>query len=205
MNKTLKIILLVLALLVAVLVVAALRPGQPIAVAVTADVEVPHTVAWQNMRDLSVAHNYVPGLTATEIITSQREGVGASRKVYQTGTDYLQETVTAWDEGHGFVIRLHRGDEPMKPFKHAEFHYRMAAVTDRVTQVTLAIQVEMPFGQLGSWLGDSFARPALESELTRVLAGLKHYYETGEPANDADRERLARAVEVIPASEALGS
>lgn len=200
MPRVVKWILLSLAAVVAALVVAAMRPGKPLEVAVSAEVEVPHTEAWQRMSDLSVAHNYVPGLTATEITTPFATGVGASRKVYQSGSNYLEETVTAWSEGQGFVIRLHKGDEPMKPFTHAEFRYHMEALTDQATRVTLAIVVEMPFGALGSWLGQNVARAPMESELTGVLAGLIYYYETGEPATDADRERLAGRVTVLPAS-----
>ncbi|GAB3273870.1 SRPBCC family protein [Parahaliea aestuarii] len=200
MPKVVKWVLLALVAVIAAMAVAAMRPGKPIEVAVSGEVGVSHTEAWQRMSDLSVAHKYVPGLTATEITTPQTEGVGASRKVYQTGSNYLEETVTAWDEGQGFAIRLHQGDEPMKPFKHAEFRYHMQAVTDRVTRVTLAIVVEMPFGALGSWLGENAAREPLEAELTRVLAGLMYYYETGKPATDADRERLASRVERVPAS-----
>ncbi|MFV0278815.1 MAG: SRPBCC family protein, partial [Parahaliea sp.] len=119
MSRVLRNFLLVTLLLVAVLVIAGLRPGQPIEVAVSTMVDVPHTRAWQLLRDLSAPHRYVPGLSATEFITAEHEGVGASRKVYQRGSDYLQETVIAWDEGHGFVLRLHRGGEAMKPFREA--------------------------------------------------------------------------------------
>ncbi|WP_157976653.1 SRPBCC family protein [Parahaliea mediterranea] len=200
MPKVLKWVLWILLALVVVMAVAAMRPGKPIEVVVSGEVEVPHTAAWQRMRDLSVAHHYVPGLTATEITTPNTSGVGASRKVYQSGSNYLEETVIAWDEGEGFVIRLHKGDEPMAPFKRAEFRYHMEALTDKATRVTLAIVVEMPFGALGSWLGEIAARQPLEAELTRVLAGLMYYYETGKPATDADRERLAGRVELVPAS-----
>ncbi|TXS94271.1 SRPBCC family protein [Parahaliea maris] len=200
MPKVVKWILLCLVAIVAAMAVAAMRPGKPIEVVVSAEVEVPHTEAWQRMSDLSVAHNYVPGLTATEITTPYATGVGASRKVYQSGSNYLEETVTAWNEGEGFVIRLHKGEEPMSPFRQAEFRYHMEPLTDQATRVTLAIVVELPFGALGSVLGESVARAPMEQELTGVLAGLIYYYETGQPATDADRERLAGRVTVMPAS-----
>jgi len=37
--------------------------------------------AWEKMRDISKAHLYVPGLNNNKITTTQKEGVGASRRV----------------------------------------------------------------------------------------------------------------------------
>lgn len=178
-----------------------LRAAEPIEVAVSTDVNLPPQAAWSRMSDFSVAHLYVPGLTETEIVTRERSGVGASRRVYQEGGDYLEETITHWTPGEGFVLRLHRGDKPMSPFKSAQFRYHMQGQGPASTRVTLAIVLLMPLGSVGEFLGDWLARPALEDELTGVAAGLKHYYETGEPATDADRERLADSVRVLPPSE----
>jgi len=178
--------------------VPSLSAAEPIEVAVATDVELPPAAVWERMSDFSVAHHYVPGLTGTEITTSRKRGEGASRRVYQEGGDYLQETITQWSPGEGFVLRLHRGKKPMAPFKQAQFRYHMEALDAERTRVTLAIVALMPLGSLGEWLGDWLARPALAEELVQVAAGLKHYYETGEPAGDADRERLAAQVRVLP-------
>lgn len=177
----------------------ALQAAEPLHVAVSTEVEVPPEDAWARMRDFSVAHNYVPGLTRTEITTARASGVGASRRVYSDDGDYLEETIIAWDEGQGFAIRLHRGDEPMAPFDSAEFRYHMEPLDTQTTRVTLALVAKMPLGSLGAWLGEWLARPSMEDELTQIAAGLKYYYETGSPATDADRERLAGAVRVLAA------
>jgi len=178
----------------------AIQAAEPIQVAVSTEVMVSPLHAWQKMQDFSVADKYVPGLTRTEIVTPQQNGIGASRRVYSSETEYLEETIIAWDEGQGFTIRLHRGAEPMSPFNRSEFRYHMQSMDNGNTRVTLGILLLMPLGSVGEWLGNMLARPALEDELTLVAAGLKHYYETGQPATDADRERLAGSVSVLPAS-----
>ena len=43
----------------------------------------------------------------------------------------------------------------------------------------------------------------MEKQLVQVAAGMKHYYETGRPATDEDRERLAEAVQLAPAGGAI--
>ena len=45
-------------------------------------IDLSQTKAWQRLRDLTLAHNYVPDVVRVEITTEKKEGVGASRKVF---------------------------------------------------------------------------------------------------------------------------
>lgn len=154
---------------------------------------------WERLRDLSLAHHYVPGLTATEIVSEQRAGPGAHRRVF-SGSKYLEESVTEWHEGQGFVIRLHRGGRPMAPFREAEFEYALASAGPRQTRVQVCMRISMPWGALGRQLARLLILPVMRRQLVQVAAGMKHFYETGEPATGADRKRLAGAVQTGPAS-----
>ena len=158
--------------------------------------DLPVAAAWALLGDFSLAHNYVPGLTRTEIVSDATRGVGAHRRVYDADGDYLEETITEWHEGRGFTIRLHEGDAPMAPFEQVFFDYRLDAAAGDRTDITLSLRFAMPWGDVGAWLGRAFIRPALEAELVRVAAGMKAFYETRLPAGDADRERLAQQVTV---------
>ena len=109
--------------------------------------------------------------------------------------------MTAWRDGEGFVIRLHRGEQPMAPFRRAEFEYALADAGDTQTLVVLSMRIEMPWGALGRLLARAAILPAMRKQLTLVAAGLKHFYESGEPATDADRKRLAGAVQPGPARD----
>lgn len=163
--------------------------------------DLPVAEAWQLLSDFSLAHNYVPGLTRTEIVSAQTSGVGAHRRVYDADGDYLEETITAWEQGRGFTIRLHDGDAPMAPFEQVFFDYRLDAAGRDSTDITLSLRFAMPWGGPGAWLGGTVIRPAMESELVQVAAGMKAFYETGRPASDADRERLAPQVVVSSDAE----
>jgi len=163
---------------------------------VSVQAELPVADAWALLSDFSLAHNYVPGLSRTDIVSHKRHGTGAHRRVYDADGDFIEETITAWEEGAGFTIRLHQGDAPMAPFKAVFFDYRIDAAGAGRTDIALALRFEMPLGGFGHWIGQAFMMPAMESELTLVAAGMKAYYETGEPASDADRERLAPQVAV---------
>lgn len=168
--------------------------------AVSILIDVPVAEAWSRLEDLSLAHCYVPRLTATEIVSSQRTGQGTHRRVY-SGKRFLEETVTQWNPGAGFVIRLHKGDKPMPPFHKAEFEYAILEGGAQQTQVVLSMRVVMPGGGVGRFLASKFIMPVVRKNLVQVAAGMKHFYETGEPASDADRKRLTGAVNTTPVND----
>ena len=168
-------------------------------VTVSVVVDRPSDECWSRLQDFSLAHNYVPGLTRTEIVSDLASGVGAHRRVY-SGKRYLEESITQWRDGEGFVIKLHRGEKPMPPFKRADFEYALAPAGDQQTRAVLSMRIEMPWGAVGRGLAKAVILPAMRKQLAQVAAGLKHFYETGEPATDADRKRLASAVQIGPAS-----
>lgn len=173
----------------------ALADVQQVAVSVVADLPVEQ--AWSLLSDFSIPHNYVPGITRTEIVSAQSKGVGAHRRVYSDEDSYLEETIVEWREGEGFVIKLHEGEQPMKPFQMAEFSYAIGSAGSSETRIELAMRIEMPWGGLGETLGNWVILPIMEGELVQVAAGMKYFYETGKPATDEDRERLAREVEIL--------
>lgn len=169
---------------------------QYVEVSVTA--EVPVAAAWNYLQDFSVAHNYVPKLSRTQVMSEALSGVGAHRRVYDLKGGYLEESIIAWHEGHGFTIKLHNEDKPLAPFKRAEFSYQLSAIAEPSTVITLRMTIEMPMGFVGSKLAKWIILPVMEKNLVQVAAGIKHYYETGLPASDEIRGKLAGAVSVSP-------
>ena len=115
-------------------------------------IDMPRGDAWQRLKDISLAHNYVPGIVRTEIVTDLREGVGASRYVYSNEKKYIQETVTEWREGEGFLIKLHRGDKRAPPFREASFRYLLEDAGSDQTRFTACLTYTLPWGGIGRWL-----------------------------------------------------
>jgi hypothetical protein len=136
--------------------------------------------AWDKLKDISVAHNYVPGIVKTTIVSEQRKGLGASRYVYRNEKSYIQETVEEWQEGTGFLIRLHRGDKPAPPFRNAWFRYALRDNGSGQTLFTASLTYEMPWGRLGDWLGSKMAG-FVQKTIADVALAMKLYYETGQP------------------------
>jgi hypothetical protein len=141
----------------------------------------PRAKAWELLQDLTLAHHYVPGLVKTEITTEAKKGVGASRKVYQRQTSGIDETVEEWNEGHGFLIRLHRGSAgPPFPFTEAHFRYAIEDAGD-ATLLTTSLVYAMRGGALGRFLDRCLLRRIIDRTIRDVALSQKCYYESGEP------------------------
>lgn len=142
-------------------------------------IALPREQAWEKLRDLTLAHNYVPGVKAIRIDTVQREGVGASRTVTMENGSEMQETVEEWTDGHGFLIRLHKGDKVAMPiFKRFYFRYRIDDDTDG-TVFSPAMIYETRFGPIGALLGKVIHKAFLAA-VNDIGLAMREYYMTGE-------------------------
>jgi hypothetical protein len=148
---------------------------------------------WQCLSDLSKAHFYVPDISRTEITTEQQEGVGTSRRVYGKRPPII-ETVTAWQQGKGFTLRLHndKGDGVPPLFSQANFHYAINRESEQQTRLTNTIEFEMKFGFLGSLL-IKLIRSEIQKMQDQITVGQKLYYESGEKAQRQDVIHLLKA------------
>lgn len=149
-------------------------------------VNLPRAEVWQRLRDLSIAHKYVPGLRDCRLTTEQKEGVGASRRVYASSGMELDETVVEWNEGKGFVIRLHDGAKPPPPiFTEARFHYILEDAPGGKTIFRPTMTYTIKWGALGALLDKLLLNMIIRSNMKKVGLGLKQFYETGKPSNPA--------------------
>lgn len=156
-------------------------------------IKLPRAAAWDKLRDISLAHNYVPGIVKTEIVSEQTEGVGASRYVYRNARSYIQETVEEWQEGSGFLIRLHKGDKPAPPFRTAWFRYELADNDADSTRFTASMEYELPWGPFGSWLEKKLQK-FIAATIADVATAMKLYYETNEPTTPATLKRYKNSL-----------
>ena len=159
-------------------------------------IDMPREAVWEKLRDLSLAQNYVPGVTAVRSDTAQREGVGASRTVTMKNGSEMQETVEEWDEGHGFLIRLHKGGKPAMPiFRRFYFRYRIDD-DGQGTVFSPAMGYETRFGPLGALLGKLIHKP-FEKAVHDIGLAMREYYMTGRAVSP---ERLRELKQAEPAT-----
>lgn len=139
--------------------------------------------AWEKLQDISLPHNYVPGIVNTKITTTEKTGVGASRLVFQTETKSLSETVTQWNEGSGFVIRVHQGEKGAPaPFKELNFEYGLEEENGQ-SYLHNKMSYTPAWGILGTLINKLVLEKAISGSLRDVTLAQKLFYESGEPTS----------------------
>ena len=163
----------------AVLLLANLKPASPMELRSEIILDMPVDDAWGILRDLSLAHHYVPGVVYTEITTKATQGVGASRRVYTDETQYINETVTDWQPGRGFDLVLHADDGAAPaPFKRASFSYALKSDGVQATLLTTRLRFTMRGGLPGQWLAKVALAGTFQGRLDAISASLKMFYES---------------------------
>jgi hypothetical protein len=153
-------------------------------------INVPREKAWEILQDITVPHKYVPGLIKTQMHTEQLQGVGASRRVFKKMMA-MDETITEWNEGYGFTIRLHDGAKD-KPFPKSYFIYAIADGSNHTTEFTATMGYSFPFGAIGNIINKFLIYPIVKGEIRAVALAVKYYYETGKTPTSADIKQLKK-------------
>ena len=85
-----------------------------------------------------------------------------------------------WEEGRGFIIRLHRGPEgPPVPFESANFRYWIEGENADGTFLSLMISYRPVGGRLGEWLDSAVLNAEMRSSMEALGQSMKGYYESG--------------------------
>ncbi|HSC75929.1 MAG TPA: hypothetical protein VLB90_06820, partial [Pseudomonadales bacterium] len=93
-----------------------------------------------------------------------------------------------WNEGRGFVIRLHNGDKPAKPFKEAQFTYRIDRIDDKSCKLTCTMTYEM--SGFMNFLHSLFLGNLIRNNIRDVALSMASFYETGKKPSKEDLVRL---------------
>lgn len=146
-------------------------------------IDLPVAAAWEKLRDLSIAHAYVPNLTGVQFVGEQRTGVGTARLVLSKNRPPMTETVVEWLDGTGFTLRLTNGEAPPAPFREASFTYRIEDAGQGRTRFLPSLTYTLPGGPLGALLDALLFRRMMRGMTRQIATNLKGFYETGKPTN----------------------
>jgi ligand-binding SRPBCC domain-containing protein len=174
-----------------------IAPAEPTShIMSTSIIDMPLAQAWEKMQDFSLAHNYVEGVTKTEIVSDVKSGLGACRRVYMGDDKYNNETIIAF-EPHTVLMRLHNEQHELKPFAVAQWRYTLKDAGNNKTKVIMTMSYALPWGAFGKLLCKLVLNNVMKKVVPKVASGMKHFYETGTPATDEDRTRLLSEVTTV--------
>ena len=164
----------------------------PTTLRASAPIPLPIETCWEMLRDLTLAKHYVPGVTSSTLSTERQQGIGASRIVTHHLFGEMDETVVEWDEGKGFTLRLHKGDQPATPFREAFFRYELQP-SEQGCLICTSLTWTLRWGAIGRMLDALAVKRVMRGNLRDVAVSLAEYYVTGESVPESELPRLRAA------------
>ena len=130
---------------------------------------------WDVIADLGSVSVWNPVLANSHYTSEAKEGVGASRRCDFPGEGYVEERATEWKPGEAFTLDICEGTVP---FASAHGGYSLVDDGDG-TLVALTLEYDLKADVPVD--PKEVERQNREDLFPLVLAGLKHYVETGQP------------------------
>ncbi len=138
-------------------------------------IDAPRDKVWDVVADLGSVSIWNPALADSHYTSDAKEGVGASRHCDFPDGGYVKEHALEWKPGEAFTLDIYEGTVP---FASATGGFSLSDDEDG-TMTTIAIEYDLKADVPVD--PQEIERQNREELLPLVLAGLKHYVETGEP------------------------
>jgi ribosome-associated toxin RatA of RatAB toxin-antitoxin module len=129
---------------------------------------------WKVLSNLEELEKYDPAVNKSVLLTAERSGLGASRKVdMKDGKNWFEEKVIAWKPNETLTYQLTACSFPIHGLKHS-YSFRGNGSQTKVQQV---MEYKIKFGLFGKLLDKLMIRKQTDSGIKKFLGGLKHYVE----------------------------
>jgi ligand-binding SRPBCC domain-containing protein len=133
------------------------------------EIGAPLDTVWSILENFGDVAAWAPYMRHSALIGEQKTGVGTRRKLRHDWGFHIEEAVTNWDTGRGFVFAVVKAPYPMKDVRetwmieHANGH----------TTVTSTVEYSMGLAWLGLLLDYSLVQHIVRREMRAGLRGLK--------------------------------
>ena len=143
------------------------------------DIDATPEVVWDIIADFGGVYRYSPGVKHSQTLSSHNQGLGADRICHLAPAGNIKERITEWNEGKSYTLEIYQG-KGAPPVKKAYATLALEPGKNDGTVVTASLQYEMKYGPVGAAMDAALFGPFLAKGFTGLLAGMKHYAETGE-------------------------
>lgn len=129
---------------------------------------------WNILADLELLDKYDPTVKKSTLISTEKTGIGAKRKVLMLdGKNWFDEQVTVFKPNEALTYHLTACSFPIKGLKHS---YSFENVGNQ-TKVKQVMEYTVKFGWLGKLLDVLMIRKQSDSGIKKFFGGLKAYAE----------------------------
>ena len=130
---------------------------------------------WAVLTDLELLDKYDPTVMKSTLISAEKNGIGAKRRVDMLdGKNWFEENVSVFKPNEALTYELTACSFPIHQLKHS-YSFEKAGDQTRVKQV---MEYTVKFGLFGKLLDGLMIRKQSDSGIKKFFAGLKSYAET---------------------------
>lgn len=129
---------------------------------------------WAMLTDLELLEKYDPTVKKSTIVSKEKTGVGAKRKVLMLdGKNWFDEKVTVFKPNEALTYQLTDCSFPIKGLKHS-YTFEPSGHQTKVKQV---MEYTVKFGLFGKLLDRLMIRKQSDAGIKKFFSGLKSYAE----------------------------
>jgi ribosome-associated toxin RatA of RatAB toxin-antitoxin module len=129
---------------------------------------------WGILSDLELLEKYDPTVKKSTLISDNKMGIGAKRKVdMRDGKNWFEEKVTEFKPGEALTYELTACSFPIHRLNH---RYSFEKTNDQ-TKVKQVMRYTVKFGMFGKLLDSLMIRRQSDKGIKQFLTGLKSYAE----------------------------
>jgi carbon monoxide dehydrogenase subunit G len=140
---------------------------------------------WDILADFGGIYKFNPGVSKSYSTSTANGGVGATRHCDLLPAGAVEERIIEWHEGRDYKIEIYKG-KGAPPFKTAVGHLKVQP-DGSGSKVSMHFHYSLKFGFIGSLMDRLLVKNQFSKAVPGILAGLKHYAETGEMVDNKVR------------------
>lgn len=140
------------------------------------DIKGSQAKVWQVLSDFANVYTWAPGVEKSHALGSIEKNIGAGRYCKLADFGEIEEFVTLWQEGTGFIYDV----TPLGPLCEAYSCWWLDETAEKHTKLTVKFSYNIRFGLFGKLMHKLVMRKKLEDSLPEALNALKRRVETGQ-------------------------
>jgi len=130
---------------------------------------------WAMLTDLELLDQYDPTVKKSTLVSSEKTGIGAKRKVLMLdGKNWFDEKIIVFKPNEALTYQLTDCSFPIAGLKH-NYSFEQVGNLIKVKQV---MEYTVKFGLLGKLLDSLMIRKQSDTGIKKFFTGLKSYAET---------------------------
>ncbi len=137
-------------------------------------IDAPVDRIWNVLTNLEQLEKYDPTVKKSKLISPEKTGTGAKRKVYMAdGKNWFEEKITIFQPNKALTFQLTDCSFPIKGLQHSYSFEKIGSQT-KVTQV---MEYTVKFGFLGKLMDRIVIRKQSDTGIKKFFSGLKSFVE----------------------------